>query len=356
MTAPLFFERVLSPSIAEVANWTGAVVGEDTDGALRIDRVASLDHAGPGAITFLDNPRYASDLALTRASACFVAARYRAMVPAGTAALVVAEPYRAIALVLARLYPSAVRPGAVFGIEGLSPGAVIHPEAHLEENVTVDPGAVIGPGSEIGSGTTVGANSVIGPGVRIGRSCSIGPQVTVLHALIGNRVILHPGVRIGQDGFGFAMGPGGHLKVPQVGRVVIQDEVEIGANSTIDRGSNRDTIVGEGTKIDNLVQIGHNVVIGRHCVIVSQSGVSGSTRVGDYVAIGGQAGLTGHLSIGDGAQVGAQAGVMADVPAGSRIVGSPAQPVREFFKQTAAIKRLAMRPGRGAEKGEGGDT
>ena len=173
----------------------------------------------------------------------------------------------------------------------------------------------------------------------------------MLNALVGNRVILHPGVRIGQDGFGFAMGARGHLKVPQVGRVVIQDDVEIGANTTVDRGSNRDTIIGEGAKIDNLVQIGHNVVIGRHCVIVSQSGISGSTIVGDFVAIGGQAGLTGHLAIGAGAQIGAQAGVMADVPAGARIVGSPAQPVRDFFRQTAAVKRMAGAPTTGPAAG-----
>lgn len=346
MTAPVFFPRAATPTLADVIAWTGAVAGEGTDRQAVVDRAAALDQAGPGALTFLDNPRYTADLERTRATACLVASRHAALVPPGTAGLVVSEPYRAIAVVLARMFPTAMRPAAVFGGGGLSSGAVIHPEARLEADVTVDPGAVIGPGAEIGSGTTVGANAVIGPGTRIGRSCSIGPQACVLNALVGNRVILHPGVRIGQDGFGFAMGMGGHLKVPQIGRVVIQDDVEIGANTTIDRGSNRDTIIGEGTKIDNLVQIAHNVVIGRHCLIVSQSGISGSTSIGDFVAVGGQAGLTGHLSIGDGAQIGAQAGVMADVPAGARIVGSPAQPTREHFKQVAALRRLASRPPR----------
>ena len=154
--------------------------------------------------------------------------------------------------------------------------------------------------------------------MRIGRDCSIGATVTVSHALIGDRVIIHPGVRIGQDGFGFAMGPQGHLKVPQIGRVIIQDDVEIGANSTIDRGANRDTVIGEGTKIDNLVQIAHNVVIGRHCVIVAQVGISGSTTLGDFVALGGQVGVTGHLRIGAGAQIAATSGVMSDVPPGAR--------------------------------------
>ena len=179
------------------------------------------------------------------------------------------------------------------------------PTARLEPGVIVDPGAVIGPRAEIGAGTVIGANAVIGPDVRIGRHGAIGPGATIACALIGDRVIIHPGAHIGQDGFGFALGPRGHLKVPQIGRVIIQDDVEIGAGSTIDRGANRDTIIGEGTKIDNLVQIGHNVVIGRHCVIVSQVGISGSCVIDDFAALAGQVGLAGHLHIGDGAQIGA---------------------------------------------------
>ena len=161
-----------------------------------------------------------------------------------------------------------------------------------------------------------------------------------MHALLGDRVYLHPGVRIGQDGFGFAMGPGGHLKVPQLGRVIIQNDVEIGANTTIDRGANRDTLIGEGTKIDNLVQIGHNVSVGRHCVIVAHVGVSGSTEIGDFVAIGGQAGVAGHLKVGSGAQIAAQSGVMNDVPAGERWGGAPAKPMREFMRELATLTRI----------------
>jgi UDP-3-O-[3-hydroxymyristoyl] glucosamine N-acyltransferase len=347
MSSPVFFRPACSPTIADVIAWTGAVAPDGVDSSIRLVTVAPLDQAGPDALTFLDNPRYAEALPGTRAAACLLPARYAASVPSGTVALVAAEPYRAVAIVLGHIYPETLRPGSIFGTEGISPGAFIHPAARLEAGVTIDPGAVIGPRTEIGSGTYVGANSVVGPDVRIGRNCSIGSQATVLNALIGNGVIIHPGARIGQDGFGFAMGPRGHLKVPQIGRVVIQDDVEIGANTAIDRGSNRDTIIGEGTKIDNLVQIAHNVVIGRHCIIVSQGGISGSTALGDFVATGGQAGLTGHLTIGAGAQIGAQAGVMADVAPGARVVGSPAQPVRDLFKQTAILRRLARRSGPG---------
>ena len=341
MNTPMFFRAACVPSLADILSWTGARAPEGQDLSRRITGVAPLEQAGPGTLTFLDNPRYASALPGTRAAACLLLDRFAGKVPVGTVPLVVVEPYRAVASVLAKIHPDALSPGPVFAVEGVSPGVFIHPDARLEAGVTIDPGAVIGPRAEIGAGTVVGANSVIGPDVRIGRSCSIGPQATVINALIGNNVILHPGVRIGQDGFGFAMGPGGHVKVAQIGRVILQDHVEVGANTTIDRGSSRDTIVGEGTKIDNLVQIAHNVVIGRHCVIVSQTGISGSTTLGDFAVTGGQAGLTGHLKIGAGAQIGAQAGVMADVEPGARVVGSPAQPVRDLFKQTAILRRLA---------------
>jgi UDP-3-O-[3-hydroxymyristoyl] glucosamine N-acyltransferase len=246
-----------------------------------------------------------------------------------------------MAAAMAKLYPAAARPASGFREGGVSPAAHVHPTARLEAHVTVDPGAVIGPEAEIGAGTSVGANAVIGPQVRIGRNCAVGASATIACALIGDRVIVHSGAHIGQDGFGFAMSPRGHVKVPQIGRVVIQDDVEIGAGSTIDRGANRDTIIGEGTKIDNLVQIGHNVVIGRHCVIVAQVGISGSCVIEDFVALGGQVGLAGHLHIGAGAQVGAASGVMNDIPAGQRWFGVPAQPAREHFRDIANLRKLS---------------
>ena len=335
-----FFPSISAPSLAEVASWCGATLASDAEAGRVIRDVAALDRAALGDLTFLDNPRYLEAFRETHATAALVAPRYASATPATCVALVAPDPYRAMALVMARLYPSAVKPGSVFGESTISPAASVHPSARLESGVIVDPGAVIGRGAEIGAGTIVGANAVIGPEVRIGRDGSVGALSTILAALIGDRVIIHPGAHIGQDGFGFALGPRGHLKVPQIGRVIIQNDVEIGAGVTIDRGANRDTVIGEGAKVDNLVQIGHNVVIGRHAVLVAQSGVSGSSAIGDFAALGGQAGIAGHLTIGAGAQVAAAAGVMTDIPAGERWAGAPAQPVKKFFREVAAIRRL----------------
>jgi UDP-3-O-[3-hydroxymyristoyl] glucosamine N-acyltransferase len=343
MSDPVFFRRARDLAIGDVVTLTGASVDSSVNLGQRIDSVAPLDAARPGALVFLDNPKYADDLVATRASACLVQARYRHLVPVHTAALVCREPYSAFAIVLGQLFPSALRPSTILPQEGMSAAAHVHQDARLEAGVLVDPGVVIGPGAEIGSGTWLAANATIGPDVRIGRQCSIGPNTSILNALIGDRVIIHPGVRIGQDGFGFAMAPGGHRKVPQIGRVIIQDDVEIGANSTIDRGANRDTCIGQGTKIDNLVQIGHNVVIGRHCVIVSQVGISGSCTIDDFVVIAGQAGLVGHLHVGQAAQIGAASGVMRDVAAGEKVAGAPAQPVKDWLRGIALLRKLAAR-------------
>ena len=352
MAITSFFPLAQTPTIGMIAEWTGASPNAGADLDVIIRGVAAIDRAGAGYLTFLDNPRYADELAATRASAVLLAPRYADRAPARCVALTTAQPYQAIADVLMRLYPSAARPASTFGEAGVSPGASVHPAARLEQGVMVDPGAVIGPGAEIGSGALIGPNAVIGPLVRIGRDSVVGANCTIYCALIGDRVIIHPGARIGQDGFGFAMGAAGHRKVPQVGRVIIQDDVEIGAGTTIDRGANRDTIIGEGTKIDNLVQIAHNVVVGRHCVIVAQVGISGSTTIGDFVAIGGQAGLAGHLAIGQGAQIAAQAGVIGDVPAGARWGGAPAQAMRDFFREVATLRKLAGEGATGRRKSD----
>jgi UDP-3-O-[3-hydroxymyristoyl] glucosamine N-acyltransferase len=341
LTKIRFFPLGATPTLGEIAQWCDARLAEGADATQIVRDVAALDQAGPGDLTFFDNARYLDGLKTTLAGAVLVAPRYASLAPAGCAALVIAQPYRAMALVMAKMFPSATRPASVFGETGVSPAAYIHPSARLEPGVVVDPGAVIGPGAQIGAGTVIGAGAVIGPNVCVGRNGAIGATATIIAALIGDRVIIHPGAHIGQDGFGFALGAQGHLKVPQVGRVIIQDDVEIGAGTTIDRGANRDTVIGEGAKIDNLVQIGHNVAVGRHAILVSQSGVSGSSVIGDFAALGGQAGIAGHLTIGAGAQVAAAAGVMHDIPAGGRWGGAPAKPIREFFREVAAVKRLA---------------
>lgn len=342
MSEPVFFPSPAPLSVAEVASALGVAAPEGSS-ELLLSAVAPLEEAGPGDIAYMDSHRYAAALATTRAGLCLVSARFAAQVPPTTVALSVLDPYRAYATILRQLHPAALRPGSAFGATGVSPGSYVHPTARLEAGVTVDPGAVIGPWAEIGRGTLVGAGAVIGPAVRVGRDCSIGPHVTLLHALVGNRVIVHPGVRIGQDGFGFALGRDGHLKVPQVGRVIIQDDVEIGSNTTVDRGTTRDTTIGEGTKIDNLVQIAHNVSIGRHCIVVSQTGISGSATLEDGVVLGGQVGVIGHVRLGAGARIAATSNVNDDVPAGARWGGSPAKPVRDWFREVATLKRLASR-------------
>ncbi|CAL8981111.1 UDP-3-O-acylglucosamine N-acyltransferase [Rhodoplanes serenus] len=346
MTEPFFFAPATALTVAEIVALTGA---EPSPG-LPLDRsirdVATLDEAGPSDLAFLDNPRYADALPHTRAGACLVAPRFVAAAAEGQPLLVTRDPHRAFVAVTRALYPAALRPASLFGAQGVSPGAIVHPQARLESGAVIDPGAVVGPGAEIGSGTVIGPTAVIGPGVRIGRDCAIGAGSTLTHTLVGDRVIIHPGCRIGQDGFGFVMGPGGHLKVPQLRRVIIQNDVEIGAGTTIDRGGTRDTVIGEGTKIDNLVQIGHNVQIGRHCVIVAQSGISGSTVLEDYVVLGARAGTNNHVVIGEGAQVAALSGVNSDIPRGERWGGAPAKPAKAWMRELRAINRLAQsRPG-----------
>lgn len=343
MADPMFYAPMPALRLAELAEVAGADL-QRGDADLTISCVTPLEDARQGALVFFDNTRYLDHLATTRATACIVAPKHAAKVPDSVALLVAKDPYRAWAKVLARLYPQAMAPLPAFeDTPGVSPRAVVHPQAQLEDNVTVEPGAVIGAGAEIGNGSHIGPNAVIGQNVRIGRDCRIGANAVLQHTLIGNRVIVHPGVAIGQDGFGYAMGLGGHLKVPQIGRVIIQDDVEIGANTTIDRGANRDTVVGEGTKIDNQVQVGHNVNIGRHCVIVSQVGLSGSSTLADYVAIGGQSGVAGHVEVGMGAQIAAVSVVNDSVPAGGRYGGTPAKPVKQWFRELTALKKLAQR-------------
>ncbi|MGI8567943.1 MAG: UDP-3-O-(3-hydroxymyristoyl)glucosamine N-acyltransferase [Methylocella sp.] len=281
MSEPVLFPRAARTSLADIVACTGAAVVGGADLSAVISGVASFDEAEPGELTFLDSPENAVLLETSRATACFVTPGDAPRLPKSTLALVIDAPSRGFALAMRRLFPQSIRPKSLFGTAGINPGASIHPEARLEQDVIVDPGVIVGPRAEIGSGSIVGANSVIGSDVRIGRDCLIGPHATITHALIGDRVILRPGVRIGQPSVdfghaGIAMASHGLPSAPGIGRVIIQDGVEIGANSTIDRGAVGDTVIGEETRIGNLVRIEANARIGRHCVIPAPADVSGA--------------------------------------------------------------------------------
>jgi UDP-3-O-[3-hydroxymyristoyl] glucosamine N-acyltransferase len=218
---------------------------------------------------------------------------------------------------------------------------MVHPSAQLAADVTVDPFAVIGPSATIGSGTLIGAHAVIGPGVRIGSDCAIGANCTITHADISDRVIIHAGCAIGEDGFGYVLGTASHVKIPQVGSVIIGNEVEIGSGTRIDRGGIRATMIGEGTKIDNLCQIGHNCVVGRHCIIVAQSGLSGSVTLEDFVVLGPRTGIIPHITVGKGAITASRSTVYENIPAGAFWGGFPAKPKRQWLREVVALQRLA---------------
>lgn len=344
-----FFPPHKGVRLADLAQKIGAELGSEADGEVVVRSVSPVARAQAGDICYVLSRRNAGELKDSKASAVLCDNSVKALVPKHIPVLVSENAHTAFALIAGILHPEALRPAVVSAEKAVSPQASVDPGAKLQSNVIVEPFAVIGAGAEIGEGTVIGAGTIIGPGVKIGRDCSIASGATILCSLVGNNVIVHDGARIGKDGFGFAPGPRGMVKIVQIGRVILHDNVEIGANTTIDRGMMDDTVIGEGTKIDNLVQIGHNCRIGRHCAIASQTGLAGSTIIGDGVQIGGQAGLKGHITIGHGAQVGAKSGVLTDIPAGARYAGIPARPINDFMREVALVMKRAT----GGKKGEG---
>ncbi|NKD76340.1 UDP-3-O-(3-hydroxymyristoyl)glucosamine N-acyltransferase [Haematospirillum sp. H1815] len=336
MADPRFFNKAGPFRLVDLAAAADAEISDQSK-ELVIHDVAPLSTAGAGHLSFLDNRAYLPQFRSTKAAACVVHPLHRDAAPPGVALLFSNDPYRAYARIASLFYP-----GSHLG-PSVHPSAVLDSSASLGDGVVIEAGAVVGARVSIGAGTVIGPNAVIGTGVVLGRGCVVGANASVTHTVAGDKVIIYPGCRIGQDGFGFAMGAAGHLKVPQLGRVVIGDDVEIGANATIDRGSGPDTVIGSGCRIDNLVQIAHNVEVGAGSVIVSQVGISGSTKLGKGVVIGGQGGIAGHLVIGDGAQIAAQSGVMRDVDARAVVMGYPAKPIKEFWREVAALGKLISR-------------
>ena len=323
--------RMPEVSLGEIVDFVGGAYSGPRDAL--VTGVAPLAEATERQISFLANPKYAPQLASTRAAAVLVAPDV-----AGERTIRVENPYFAMSRVVARWF--AERPAPY----GISEHAAVSKWANLGANVAVGPFTSIGENVSIGANAIIYGNVSIEPGTTIGDETIIYPNVSIYYATrIGKRCIIHSGVVIGSDGYGFAFHEGRHHKIPQIGSVRVEDDVEIGAGSTIDRGALGETVIGEGTKIDNLVQIGHNVRIGKHCLLVSQVGVAGSTELGDYVVVAGQSGFSGHLKIGNRVQVAAKSAVLDDVPDDTKVMGTPAVPFREFARREAMLRRLARK-------------
>ena len=332
-----FFQKIEKLTLGDIAKIGDAALPEGADASRVFTDVAGLETADGNAVSWAFIPKVREVLAQTKAGAVVVPEKFLPFVPQGCIPLVAADPHRSYGLIAQAFYPRKLNPV-------ISDKAVVDPSAKIGAGCQIDAGAVIGSAAEIGPNTHIGPNAVIGAGVVLGAECTVGAAATVSHCIAGSKVYIYPGAHIGQDGFGFAMSPKhGPTKVPQLGRVLIGDDVEIGSGTTVDRGAMSDTVIGSGTRIDNLVQVAHNVKLGKCNIMVSQVGIAGSCAFGDFVTAGGQAGFAGHLQIGTGATIAAQSGLMADVPAGATVMGSPAVPARDFMRQVLAIQSLGRK-------------
>ena len=342
MADPRFYDNAGPFSLAEVCAKANAQLPAGADPAASIADLASLDGASSDHLSFYSGTAATStDLAQSQAGYCFVPAEPKRPIrpPQGMILIASSSVSHAFASAAALFYPDS-------SLVAWSQQTPVDPTAEIGDQVVLGPGVVVGPDAEIGDRTRIGPNSVIGRGVAIGSDCEIASNVTIAHAYVGDRVLILPGAQIGQPGFGFASGASGHVKVPQLGRVILQDKVEIGACTTIDRGALGDTVIGEGTKIDNLVQIGHNTRIGRHCIIVAQVGISGSCELGDFVVLAGQVGMADHGRLGSGARMAARAATPpgVDLPGGHDYGGVPAKPVRDWMREIYTLSKLAKSP------------
>lgn len=332
-----FFRKSGTFTIGDLAARVGGELLHCSDPDRIIEDVAAIEDATPADICFVENRRYVGAVADSHAGACLLPRNIADRAPDSVALIVCDRPRRAFAKISALFYPQE-HPST-----GIHPTAVIEPDAVLGDGCSIGPGAYIGVGAKLGTNVRVEANAVIAESVEIGNGTVIGANASLSHCLLGERVVIYAGARIGTCGFGFEVDDAGLVKMPQLGRAIIEDDVEVGANSCIDRGSGPDTVIGRGTMIDNMVQIGHNVRIGKGCILCGQVGIAGSAKIGNYVVLAGQVGVAGHLEIGDGVQIAAKAGINNSVAAGQKVGGMPAVPINEWRRQTAAIKALGRR-------------
>ena len=335
MADPRFYDNRGPIPLDALCAKIGVSLPREVDGHAAVHDIAGLLQAGPSHLAFFDGGRAKVDFARTKAGWCLVRDKAQPTdAPHKTILLACAAVTHSFAAAAKLFYPDD-------GLGAAAQDKAVHPSARLGDGVVLSPGVVVGPGVEIGSHTRIGPNTVIGRGVTIGRNVEIGANVWIGYAHLGDEVLILPGAQIGGPGFGFASSPKGHTKTPQLGRVIIQDRVEIGANSAVDRGALGDTVIGEGTKIDNLVQIGHNCIVGRHCIIAGNAGLAGSVTLGDFVIIGGAAGISDHATIGSGARIAGLSGVVGDLPGGQDYGGIVARPIRNWHKEMATLSKLA---------------